>query len=259
MHANCHHKPETAARGFTLIELLTVIAVIAVLAALVIPAVTGAIAKARMSKCVSNQRQLGILFTMYAIDHDQNLPPVCNISAGWQIWPYFLISYVNDARFSGYGASRPGYTPPADVWGTVFVCPNFREEFPLQSLSQKILGGYGMNRRLPPNETKDEDPSNAIYGNDWVAQYQSRGRLPAITDPSQRILVADGSGSNGDLETYWQASNPDNMSLSKRRHNKGGIISYVDGHSGFMEGGEVVSRAKNESVKDKPMLFRSGN
>jgi prepilin-type N-terminal cleavage/methylation domain-containing protein/prepilin-type processing-associated H-X9-DG protein len=245
--------------GFTLIELLAAIAVIAVLAALLMPAVSGGIRKARMTTCSANQRQIGMAFILYASDRDQLLPPVCNISAGWQIWPYFLIPYAGESQFANYGEHRPGYQPPSDVWNTIFICPSFTEEFPKQTLSQKILGGYGMNRRLPPNETKDEDPGNAIYGNDWVAQYQSRGRLSSVGDLAQRILVADGSGANGDLETYWQAKDPNSLGISKKRHNNGAIISYMDGHNALMAGDEIVTRAKNESDKKKPMLFRSGD
>ncbi|HEX8876867.1 MAG TPA: type II secretion system protein [Phycisphaerales bacterium] len=52
--------------AFTLIELLIVIAIVALLIALALPSLRGAIAASRTTKCLSNQRQLGVAWTMYA-------------------------------------------------------------------------------------------------------------------------------------------------------------------------------------------------
>ncbi len=62
------------AQAFTLIELLVVIAVIGLLAALFMPAVSGALERAKIMKCQSNLRQIGIAMAAYADIHDQSLP-----------------------------------------------------------------------------------------------------------------------------------------------------------------------------------------
>ncbi len=60
--------------GFTLIELLVVIAIISILAATLLSVLASAREKGRSAQCLSNLRQWGVAFRMYADDNNDFLP-----------------------------------------------------------------------------------------------------------------------------------------------------------------------------------------
>jgi prepilin-type N-terminal cleavage/methylation domain-containing protein/prepilin-type processing-associated H-X9-DG protein len=118
-------------RGFTLIELLVVIAILAVLGGLLLPVLGRARSKARLTQCVSNQRQLILTWNLYSLDHSDRLAlnghgrPDEGIAA--RTWvsgdshfytpPYTNSQYLVDPRYAAFGdyiQARALYKCPSD-------------------------------------------------------------------------------------------------------------------------------------------------
>ena len=155
-------------KGFTLIELLVVIAIIAILAAMLLPALSKAREKARQAVCMSNLKQIGLAWFMYADDNDGCIVPV-NIPS---TWPELLKRYVGLS-------SIPVATYPAKPKSTCFVCPS------------NVLRTYGS----APYVYSYNYALNYFSGIKWdidgsIQFYPTK--LSWIRKPSQKIIMSDG-------------------------------------------------------------------
>ncbi len=133
--------------GFTLIELLAVIAIIAVLASLLLPALASGKARARSTQCISNLRQWGLAYRMYADDNADSLP---RRGQGVQVlaqidrpedWFNALPFYFGLPTFQDMVTNN---IKPAARSRSLFICPAAKDPGGTYFLP------YGMNMNLCP-------------------------------------------------------------------------------------------------------------
>lgn len=235
--------------AFTLIELLVVIAIIAVLAGMLLPALSKAKAKGKGAKCVSNSRQIGLGFNLYAADFSDGLPHYFEgpaVSPPVPAWPgaQYYGSKLSDGGYVGKGLDAKAN--PNLVWR----CPEVVEaDMLLQNgtLAPYGLGGYGTA----------ESVLIRFMLNANGTPLGSR-RLTEINRPTQLWLTGDvgllKNAALGPAGGYWTVATtflPDAAGVFPvgrgpvDRHNKRVTVTLVDGHVESLLYGQLSNNVNN--------------
>ncbi len=174
--------------GFTLIELLIVVGIIITLVGILVPAVGNAKRQAQSATCLSNLRQVGMGFVMYARDNQGMWPVVVHeaTSTKWPLaaerrWYDLVSSYVTSIDMKSMNDIDKGRQ--TILWG----CPEWRgSEFDPTDFAGRVRPGYGMNPY--PSYFDDGNVDKMAYVT------AARGRYVPMsqwTKPDARGLVAD--------------------------------------------------------------------
>ena len=110
--------PRSCRRPFTLIELLVVIAIIAILASMLLPSLHSARETARISVCMNNLREMGVIAMMHADDHDSWFPMTMhnNKPDSDNYGPYGYLRYWRTADVDEHNDAWQGDQYSPSLW-----------------------------------------------------------------------------------------------------------------------------------------------
>ena len=212
-------------RGFTLLELLAVIATIATLAALLLPVLGKAKTKAQRTNCMSNLRNLGFAWTMYAQDNGGSLVesyPMDNPN----VWVQGDMSQSDQA--TNIALLEKGKLYPYNQNTLIYRCPT---DYGSRGAVRSAVRSYSMNSFMG-GRPSGANPVPSTVGDTFVpyfakdAELRNPADLWVILDEDERS-INDGFFVTDPTARIWF----DFPAISARRHDYSYALSFADGHS----------------------------
>lgn len=275
--------------AFTLIELLVVIAIIAILAALLLPALAHAKEQAQQAKCFSNMKQWGLSIQMYSPDFNDGIPregmgatsgeyPVSDpatvngvtISTGNPTdpcaWFNLLPPYLRQPCLSNYYANlqnaRGGsatkatqYMPFPGGQGPIWECPS--ASMTLGTVAN-VLSGQGDDGFF--SYVMNVDLKRAPNGTTPLEPYPTMPKMTVIPQPVATVFMFDEmfdpitEAQPNPVDSQYNSVQPaDRQNSFASRHNYGGLIVFLDGHSSFYKTNYIRS-TPSSGGENEPLL-----
>ncbi len=211
--------------GFTLVELLVVIAVIGLVAALGLPSLNSAIYGAKVAKCISNLRQIGVGMLAHANDNNGLFPTAWD-TAQQKSYSTFLVPYMQMDSV----ALSTVYSSPLSQPFT--KAPSYWEPFNLSYSMHGLLGHENVDERVRLAAVKR--PSETILLVTGVQVPSNYMRVDAsLYNPSQLFWKANNTALDVAIPTNEDRGWPGYINKGKAN------VLYVAGNAGSLTKGDI--------------------
>jgi prepilin-type processing-associated H-X9-DG protein len=202
---------------FTLVELLVVIAIIMILAALLLPSLDKAKALAKAASCASSQRQLLILHSVYAADHNGMI--VVRANSAWygsfQTWSDVL-------NISGYLANFDR---------DALLCPAAAPFKWKPSSPTKNVDTYAVRKYLT---FPGKDADGALSQPGGLANYSGDPTMLnayRVSSPSRYLHLMDSWSLSSKAQSYIVWATAGNDTEIRTHHRASANLGFLDGHA----------------------------
>lgn len=217
--------PNRQGQAKTLVEVLVVIAVIAILAGLLLLALSQAGAKARQTACLSNLKEVGLGFHLFANDHNGKLPMQLSTNQGGSMEHNsepLLLSNVLSFSFHHFLVMSNELGTPR-----ILVCPSDKRS-PAENFA--ALANANISYWAGVN-AQQGDANSLLAGDRNIGHVPANARKVEQPDP--------------DAAFVW----------TKELHNRKGNVLFADGHVeklANVELGQALALARTVKPPEPP-------